>query len=562
MPDVFTAADARHWALLTRAALAARRSEIDDLNVFPVPDGDTGTNMYLTFDSAIDDVVALHEAEGVLGEATLVQECRALRRAILLSARGNSGVIASQIVGGLCDEVIEHDAECVDAALLAACMERGAAAARAAVAHPQEGTILTVADAGAAAARRAVDAGGDLTQVCSAVVAAAREALAHTPDQLPALARAGVVDAGGAGCVLMLESLHRVVTGDWSDTDDGLLSAGPALRRREEWRTDSAGSRTVDPGSDPLDDDVAPSPEGPAFEVMFLLTGSTADAVAALTGTLDALGDSLLVVGGPDLWNVHVHVDDAGAAVEAGVVAGRPERIRITHLHSQVAAHEEAKTIGVVACAPGPGVAGLLREAGAVVVQSAPGSRASARHLLRAAQETGAHDVVILPGDPDTSMAAEAAAEAATEEGIDAHVVPARTTVQVLAALAVLDPARSFHANVVSMTSAAVATRHGAVTVATKEALTWAGVCHPGDVLGVVDGDVALLGDDVAGTAQEVLRRLLSAGGELVTLVVGSDAEPGLAERASAALLRDRPDLEVVVVDGGQAVYPLLIGVE
>ena len=562
VPDVFTAADARHWALLTRAALAARRSEIDDLNVFPVPDGDTGTNMYLTFDSAIDDVVALHEAEGVLGEATLVQECRALRRAILLSARGNSGVIASQIVGGLCDEVIEHDAECVDAALLAACMERGAAAARAAVAHPQEGTILTVADAGAAAARRAVDAGGDLTQVCSAVVAAAREALAHTPDQLPALARAGVVDAGGAGCVLMLESLHRVVTGDWSDTDDGLLSAGPALRRREEWRTDSAGSRTVDPGSDPLDDDVAPSPEGPAFEVMFLLTGSTADAVAALTGTLDALGDSLLVVGGPDLWNVHVHVDDAGAAVEAGVVAGRPERIRITHLHSQVAAHEEAKTIGVVACAPGPGVAGLLREAGAVVVQSAPGSRASARHLLRAAQETGAHDVVILPGDPDTSMAAEAAAEAATEEGIDAHVVPARTTVQVLAALAVLDPARSFHANVVSMTSAAVATRHGAVTVATKEALTWAGVCHPGDVLGVVDGDVALLGDDVAGTAQEVLRRLLSAGGELVTLVVGSDAEPGLAERASAALLRDRPDLEVVVVDGGQAVYPLLIGVE
>jgi DAK2 domain fusion protein YloV len=562
VPDVFTAADARHWALLTRAALAARRSEIDDLNVFPVPDGDTGTNMYLTFDSAIDDVVALHEAEGVLGEATLVQECRALRRAILLSARGNSGVIASQIVGGLCDEVIEHDAECVDAALLAACMERGAAAARAAVAHPQEGTILTVADAGAAAARRAVDAGGDLTQVCSAVVAAAREALAHTPDQLPALARAGVVDAGGAGCVLMLESLHRVVTGDWSDTDDGLLSAGPALRRREEWRTDSAGSRTVDPGSDPLDDDVAPSPEGPAFEVMFLLTGSTADAVAALTGTLDALGDSLLVVGGPDLWNVHVHVDDAGAAVEAGVVAGRPERIRITHLHSQVAAHEEAKTIGVVACAPGPGVAGLLREAGAVVVQSAPGSRASARHLLRAAQDTGAHDVVILPGDPDTSMAAEAAAEAATEEGIDAHVVPARTTVQVLAALAVLDPARSFHANVVSMTSAAVATRHGAVTVATKEALTWAGVCHPGDVLGVVDGDVALLGDDVAGTAQEVLRRLLSAGGELVTLVVGSDAEPGLAERASAALLRDRPDLEVVVVDGGQAVYPLLIGVE
>ena len=395
---------------------------------------------------------------------------------------------------------------------------------------------------------------------------AAREALARTPEQLPALARAGVVDAGGAGCVLMLESLHRVVTGSWTGTDEGLLSAGPALRRREEWRTSTAGGRdallATDPGSDPLDDDSPTSPEGPAFEVMYLLTGSTAQAVATLTGVLDGLGDSLLVVGGPDLWNVHVHVDDAGAAVEAGIAAGRPERIRITHLHSQVAAREAHGAVGVVACAPGPGVAGLLREAGAVVVESVPGRRASARHLLEAAHTTRATEVLILPGDPDTTMAAEAAAEAAGDEGIDAHVVPARTTVQVLAALAVLDPARSLHANVVSMTSAAGATRHGAVTVATKEALTWAGVCHPGDVLGVVDGDVALLGDDVADTAQEVLRRLLSAGGELVTLVMGADAETGLAERTSAALLRERPDLEVIVVDGGQPVYPLLIGVE
>ncbi len=559
VPAVFTAADARHWALLTRAALAARRTEIDDLNVFPVPDGDTGTNLYLTFDGAIDDVVSAHEAAGILGEASLAQECRSLRRAILLSARGNSGVIASQIVGGLCDVVLERDAEEVDAPLLAACLERGATAARACVAHPQEGTILTVADAGAAAARRAADAGAGLTDVCSAAVDAAREALARTPEQLPALARAGVVDAGGAGCVLMLESLHRVVTGTWTATDEGLLSAGPALRRRDEWHAEAA---TGGGGRDPLDDDSRPSPDGPAFEVMYLLTGATAAQVSALTSTLDALGDSLLVVGGPDLWNVHVHVDDAGAAVEAGLAAGRPERIRITHLQSQVAAREEPGAVGVVACAPGPGVASLLREAGAVVVPSAPGRRASARQLLEAARATGARGVVILPGDPDTFLAAQAAVQAAAGEGIDAHVVPARTTVQSLAALAVLDPARSVYANVVAMTSAAVATRHGAVTVATKEALTWAGVCHPGDVLGIVDGDVAFLGEDLERAAREVLDRLLSAGGELVTLVVGADAEPGLARRTSEALLRDRPELEVVVVDGGQPVYPLLLGVE
>ncbi|HPV90040.1 MAG TPA: DAK2 domain-containing protein, partial [Ornithinibacter sp.] len=201
MLDVLTAADARHWALLTRAALAARRTEIDALNVFPVPDGDTGTNLYLTFDAAIDEVVAVHEGAGILGTASLVRECHTLKRAILLSARGNSGVIVSQIVGGICDVVIEADAEVVDAPLLAAAFARGAAAARACVAHPQEGTILTVADAGAAAAVDAANRGGSLADVAQAAVDAARAALARTPDQLEALARAGVVDAGGAGCV-------------------------------------------------------------------------------------------------------------------------------------------------------------------------------------------------------------------------------------------------------------------------------------------------------------------------------------------------------------------------
>lgn len=159
-------------------------------------------------------------------------------------------------------------------------------------------------------------------------------------------------------------------------------------------------------------------------------------------------------------------------------------------------------------------------------------------------------------------MAAEVAVQAAAGEGLDAHVLPARTTVQSLAALAVLDPSRSLRDNLLSMTSAAVSTRHGAVTVATKEALTWAGVCQPGDVLGIVDGDVAFLEEDLGAATAEVLGRLLSSGGELVTLVVGADARDDLAERARAALLHDRPELEVSIIDGGQPVYPLLIGVE
>ena len=582
MPDVLTASDARHWALLTRAALAARRTEIDALNVFPVPDGDTGTNLYLTFDAAIDEVVAAHEAAGILGEATLVQECRSLRRAILLSARGNSGVIVSQLVGGLCDAVTERDAEVVDALLLADAFARGAAAARSCVAHPQEGTILTVADAGAAAAVEAAEAGGSLADVCEAAVDAAQQALARTPDQLEALARAGVVDAGGAGCVLMLESFHRLVTGQWSPSDDGLLSAGPALQRRDEWHQPpavAAGGGTPSgrpdavatpngrtpgslPGHDPLDLAGEQPSGGPAYEVMYLLDDATPEAVEVLRTTLDALGDSLLVVGGPELWNVHVHVDDPGAAVEAGVTAGRPERIRITHLAAQVAAREQPVPLAVVACAAGPGIAQVLEDAGAVAVPSGPGRRASAGQLLDAVHATGSRAVVVLPGDRDTLMAAEVAARAAAGEGVDVHVVPARTTVQALAALAVLDPSRSVHANVVSMTGAAVSTRHGAVSVATKQALTWAGVCKPGDVLGVVDGDIAFLHTEVEGAAREVLSRLLSAGGELVTLVLGADAEPGLGQRVKGTLERDRPEVEVVVIDGGQPVYPILVGVE
>ncbi|WP_030527937.1 DAK2 domain-containing protein [Phycicoccus jejuensis] len=554
MPDVLTAADARQWALLTRAALAARRTEIDELNVFPVPDGDTGTNLYLTLDGAIDEVVAARSADGGSGAVGLVEECRTLRRAVLLSARGNSGVILSQVVGGVCDVVVEEDAAEVDVALLAACLERGAAKARASVAHPQEGTILSVADAAAAGARAACDAGGSMAQVSAAAVEAATEALARTPEQLPALARAGVVDAGGAGCVLLLEALHRVVTGAWTSADEGLLTAASG--------TDPA--RWHSPPRRPSPDDTADETEapGPAFEVMYLLLDTDAARVQALTEQLDALGDSLIVVGGPDLWNVHVHVDDAGAAVEAALGAGRLERIRITHLPSQVAAREAVVPLGVVAGAAGPGVVALLEEAGAVALEFGPGRRASASQLLDAARRTGASAVVVLPADPDGLMAAEVAAEAGAADGLEVHVVPARTTVQAIAAMAVLDPARPVHANVVAMTQAAVATRHGAVSVATKEALTWAGVCRPGDVLGIVDGDVAFLGTDLAASARDVLDRLLAAGGELVTLVRGADADPLLVERLATDLGRERPELEVVVLDGGQPVYPLLIGVE
>ena len=401
--ETYGADDARRWALLTRAAFAARRREIDDLNVYPVPDGDTGTNLYLTLDGALDQVAEAHTGLGILGRATLVEESEHLGRAMLLSARGNSGVILSEIMRGLTRSVVEGGYDHLDARQLATAFARGAAQARRAVAHPQEGTMLTVADAAAAAAVTEADRGASLVEVVAAAQDAAAEALRRTPEQLPALAAAGVVDAGGVGVVLMLEALSRALTGDWSAHEDAVVGA-ESFARREEWRRpDLSAPGSADTGvveQLSADHGHASAPHGvelsgPAYEVMYVLEDSDEQRAQGLMATLDALGDSLIVSGGPDLWTVHVHVDDVGAAIEAGIEAGRPRRIVVTNFAHQIAGRREPNAIagrtateapndsvGVVACAAGPGIAALLTDAGAVVVDSAPGARASAGQLL------------------------------------------------------------------------------------------------------------------------------------------------------------------------------------
>ena len=552
-PAVLThldAAAARRWAVVTRAAFASRRAEIDALNVFPVPDGDTGTNLYLTFDAALDaartDYEARPSAEGTGDAHDLGWESETFARALLLTARGNSGVILSQIFRGFADEVAATGSAALDGAGLASAIQRADRLAWASVTRPVEGTILSVSRAAATAAAAS---GLSLYAVTLAVLDAARQALAATPSQLPALERAGVVDAGGAGYVLLLEALERVVTGDvGADALDG-----DPLRRRAGWAHPVAVPSRA--GQD-LD------PEGPAYEVMYLLDQTSEEAVATLRKDLDALGDSLLVVGSGTLWNVHVHVDDVGAAVEAGIAAGRPHRIRVTHFHDQMQGRPDPEALAVVACAAGEGLAGVFRAAGARVVMSGPRRRASAGQLLEAARATEAGSVLLLPNDADTVLAANAAAAVAAEEGLDVRVVRARTAVQGIAALAVFEPERGLDENALAMSSAAAGTRNGAVTVASKEALTSAGWCHVGDVLGIVDGDVVVIGHDLHEVGGEVVERLLSSGGELLTVVTGEDAPAKLGEQLAASARIRRRDLEVTQLYGGQPAYPLILGVE
>jgi DAK2 domain fusion protein YloV len=532
------------WCDLTLRGLGEAREEIDALNVYPVPDGDTGTNLYLTFEAARQAIVDA-------GPDSLVAALKVFARGALLGARGNSGVIMSQLLRAGAEQLLRGN-PLEPGRLLADTLVLAADAAYDAVAEPVEGTMLTVARAAATAASEAADVapddlGAQMGFVIRAAARAAREALARTPEQLEVLRMAGVVDAGGRGLCVLFDAAEEAFTGKRPPLATSLRPAALPVPI-------PAGA-----GADL-------SADGPSYEVMYLLDADDAG-IGPLRSRLAGLGDSLVVVGGDGLWNVHVHVDDVGAAIEAGIEAGRPHRVRVTHFAEQVAQanarrRPSGRPRGVVAVAAGDGLSALFAESGAVVVSCGPGRRCSTGELLEAIKATGSDEVVVLPNDPDSLAVAEAAGQAARDEGIRVAVIPTRAQIQGLAAAAVHEGARSFDDDVVSMTSAAGHARHGAVTIAARDAMTMAGPCKAGDPLGIVEGDFAVVGDELVATAIVVTERLLSGGGEMVTLVRGVDERDGLTDAVRSHLERSYPEVDVLVYDGGQARYPLLIGVE
>jgi DAK2 domain fusion protein YloV len=529
----------RDWAYRALSGLGDARAEIDALNVFPVPDGDTGTNLYLTMEAACASVDECWSGDAGPG---LDVVSRALSTGALMGARGNSGVILSQILRGS-TEVLGglRDGQPLAGADIQSLLRRGADLSYLAVARPVEGTILTVARAAADAAQAAVLAGiEDAGGVVIAAAQGAQDALARTPDMLESLRLAGVVDAGGRGLVVVLEALAEVVSGR-------LLTGG------------SPGPHLPVPR--PANIDAQSHYGGPAYEVMFLLDAAD-DAVHRLQDELDALGDSLVIVGGDRLWNVHVHVDDAGAAVEAALGAGRPHRIRITHLEPVVNGGQRTDDRALVAVTHGPGVADLLGAVGVHIVPAVARQRPSTAEILGAIRLSHATEIVILPSDKDTAAVAEAAAEQARHEGLRVSVIPTRSIVQTLAAVAVHDPNRRFPEDVVSMTRAAGATRYAAVTIASRVALTTVGPCEEGDVLGLVGGDIVVIGSDVATVTRDILEGMLAIGGELVTLVLGQDAGVALRSELPSWIETRFPLIDVAVHDGGQPLWPIIIGVE
>jgi DAK2 domain fusion protein YloV len=526
--DVLDAAAVGRWSRSAVDRLGKHRAEIDALNVFPVADSDTGRNMLLT----------LRAAERTLAEANgsdVALEASAALAALWAGASrgaiGNSGFLLSQILRGLAESA-RRSPRC-DATALVAGLDAGARFAREAVVTPVDGTILTVARA---AADAAAAADRTVPDVLLAAVSAADVALQHTPEQLPALAEAGVVDAGGRGLVLVLDALAAAVGG-----------AVPALAPVQLPR--HAASRASDPAA-------------ARFEVQYLLD-APAHEVDRVRATLAELGDSVAVVGaGRDAWKVHAHVDDVGAAIEAGVVAGRPHEISVVPLEpaapSPIDASAPARLL--VAVAPGRGLAQLFEREGVAVVDALPG--AVSVDDITAAVPNHVQQIVVLVGPAFPARVADAAAARLRKRQRQVSVVPIRSAVQGLAAIAVHDPTRRFDDDVVTMAEAAAATRFAEVTLADTAALTAVGLCQPGDVLGLIEGDIVQIGHSVLAVTFELLDRLLAVGAELLTLLVGANLPDQAAELFESHVRRRSQFTEVAVYQAGQPDPLLIVGAE
>ncbi len=517
-------------------ALHARQGTIDALNVFPVPDGDTGSNMTATVRAGLEALQHALDTD-VRPEADVLS--RAVIRGAVGGARGNSGVILSQVLRAVVEQVTGHAR--IDATVYADALAHARDLAYDAVAEPVEGTILTAIAVAADAARRAADTGADLPACSAATCAATAAAVARTPEQLDVLREAGVVDAGARGFEVLLAAVHGHLTGQEAEV---VVDARPTVATR----ADAACHAT----------------SHLPFEVQYLLDAD--DALApTIRGELAAHGDSIVVVAAGHLLNVHVHTARVGPVIELGLAHGSVSSIEVTHLGDQVAAHAAASRhrVGAVAVLHGDGITTLARQLGAVVVDGMAGALPSVADLQAAVLATGTASVLVLPGHPNAVAAAAQAAELCRDELDDVPrvIAAAIDPPTVLAALAVLEPDGDPDRVAADVERAARAVRSGQIVDAVRSADTPVGPIVAGQPVAIVGGRVVAACDTPIGALELIAEALDLEQAELVTVLHG--AASSAADRAQlVAFIDARCDAEVEVVDAGVRPARLWIGVE
>ncbi|MFF2391017.1 DAK2 domain-containing protein [Nocardia sp. NPDC058114] len=640
------------WACGCRTDLELRRAEIDALNVFPIADADTGTNLLATMRAAVATAErAVLDAQ----DATSHLVAQALARGATTGARGNSGIILSQVLRGIAEAVVAGP---LTGARLQEALRRSAVLVRTGLSAPVEGTILTVLDRAAAAAAEVAEP--SLEEVARAAAEGAARALSRTPTQLGVLRAAGVVDAGARGLLVLLDCLVAEVCGEAPArvryTRGERADQGPHRRPDDG---DEQGV-TLPGGSGDIDHEPARDGEGeavsdgreqrirddhdhrdrdadPHFEVMYVISGTDETAAGGLRDRLAVLGDSVVVVGdGDSTWSAHVHCRDAGAAIEAGLAVGTVTSIRIESFavtaphsgHHEPGHHDHghhargadrlgarharggtgardnsavcaqfasgagdrlsrpaegdvfpvtggardgrvfgdpaARGVladrGVLAVVAGAAATRLFEDAGAVVLRG--DRQVDTSTLLTAIRRMPHREVLVLPNGALPAQELVAVGVAARDGSRDVLLLPSASMVQGLAALAVHDRGRIAVDDAFAMSEAAATMRWGALRAARVRALTMVGMCSPGDGLGLVGQDVVVIDPDVVGAGRILLDRMLGLGGELVTLLMGADTGPELAQVLAEHVTAGFPGVEVVVYSGGQQADLVQIGVE
>ena len=559
---ILDAAVLRRVILGFHGGLAAHRQAIDNLNVYPVPDGDTGTNMTLTMQSVTEGLEDVDDAMEPL--------CAAIAYGALMGARGNSGVILAQIMRGISGVLRDASAagSTLGSSVVAQALSAASKGAYTAVARPVEGTILTVIREASESAQAAAAAGAGLVEMLDAARERGYDALSRTPQMLDVLAQAGVVDAGGAGLLLLIDSCLSELDGR-PMPEAPEASAGPA----------PAATASV---ARPIEESSIADLQ---YEVMFLLDAPD-PAIGGFKTAWTEIGDSIVVVGGDGIWNCHIHTDDIGAAIEAGIAVGRPHRIQVTDLLDQAAEHSqsfeasgaapsqhggraeppaavditEADRCSVVAVGAGKGVEDILVSMGAHrVVTGGQSMNPSTAELLAAVDSLPTGHVVVLPNNKNIIPVAE---QVHHETGRTVSVVPTRSVVEGIASLLAFTPGATAEQNRAAMAGAAGAVTAGEVTQAVRDASSSAGPIRTGDWLGLGPGGIVAVASDPVAAASALLGSIISADHELLTVLTGAEADDAATEAILGHLDQHHPEVEVEVREGGQPLYPYYFGLE
>jgi len=528
---------------------------VNSLNVFPVPDGDTGTNMGMTIENGAKEVA--DKSASTVGEVAAI-----FAKGLLMGARGNSGVITSQLFRGFSQSVKGKDE--LDGQALALAFQSGVEVAYKAVMKPVEGTILTVSRGAAIGAKKKAEATNDAVEVMKAALEGAKTALAKTPDMLPVLKEVGVVDSGGQGLVFIYEGFLSALTGEYIASED--FQATPATMSQminaEHHKSVAGHVATEDITFGYCTEIMVALKQGPTYVKDFDYD--------EFRNYLNELGDSLLVVNDDEIVKVHVHTEDPGLVMQEGLKYGSLVKVKVDNMRNQHEAQlekeeksakpAEEKEYAIIAVVAGEGLAEIFKAQGVdYIISGGQTMNPSTEDFIKAVDQVNARNIIFLPNNKNIFMAAQSAAEVLEQP---TTVIETRTLPQGLTSLLAFDSGKTIEENHERMTATLSDVVSGSITTAVRDTTIDGLEIHENDNLGMVDGKILVSNPDMLTTLKATFAKMLDEDSEIVSIYIGEDGDEELANGLAQDLMEEYEDLEVEIHQGNQPVYPYIFSVE